>query len=161
MFRRSNSAQPNAQGTATVQVGAMSKRRLPQISASISRRVRRGAIIQDRYDALDPQISERNFVEFRDDLRDHSGYDLPDHSGYDDEVKAREIDPELRRALQANKRNALTEVERVVLELRIEVGAPYAVIAERAGLSGPSQARKIVERALRKMRKRLSRFRKG
>jgi DNA-directed RNA polymerase specialized sigma subunit len=144
----------NAQGTATAQVGAMSKRRLPQISAdTISRRARRGDIIQDRYDALDPQISERNFVEFRDDLRDHSGYD--------DEVKAREIDPGLRRALQANKRNALTEVERVVLELRIQVGATYAVVAERAGLSGPSQARKIVERALRKMRKRLSKFRKG
>jgi DNA-directed RNA polymerase specialized sigma subunit len=140
----------------------MNKRRLPQISAdTISRRARRGDIIQDRYDAFDPQIPERNFVEFRDDLRDHSGYDLRDHSGYDDEVKAREIDPELRRALQANKRNALTEVERVVLELRFQVGATYAVIAERAKLSGPSQARKIGERALRKMRKRLSRFRKG
>jgi len=139
----------------------MNKRRLPQISAdTISRRARRGEIIQDRYDAFDPQIPERNFVEFRDDLRDHSGYDLRDHSGYDDE-EASEIDPELRRALQANKRNALTEVERVVLELRFQVGATYAVIAERARLSGPSQARKIVERALRKMRKRLSRFRKG
>jgi hypothetical protein len=38
----------------------------------------------------------------------------------DDEVNARERDAELLEALQANMRNALTEEERLVVDLRIQ-----------------------------------------
>ena len=110
----------------------------------------------DFYDGLDPQIPQRNFVEFRDGLRDHSDRDDEAIEARDDEVNARERDAELLDALQANMRNALTEEERLVVDLRIQMRATYAAIAARVGLSGPSQARKIEQRALQKMRKRLS-----
>jgi RNA polymerase sigma factor (sigma-70 family) len=139
-----------AQGPATAQVGAMSKRR----------RLNETHPDNDFYDGLDPQIPQRNFVEFSDGLRDHSDRDDEAIEARDDEVNARERDAELLDALQANMRNALTEEERLVVDLRIQMRATYAAVAARVGLSGPSQARKIEQRALQKMRKRLSRFHK-
>jgi hypothetical protein len=57
--------------------------------------------------------------------------------------------------------DVLTRQERFVLIRRQIVGDTYADIADLSWprLSGPSQARKIEQRALRKMKERLSKFR--
>jgi hypothetical protein len=105
-------------------------------------------------DRLDPQIPERCFVALCEGL--HGQIDSCN------EVEAPEPDQsEMMAALGAILNNVLTRQEKRVLIQRILLGNTYAEIAEMCWprLSGPSQARKIEHRALRKLRARLSRFR--
>jgi DNA-directed RNA polymerase sigma subunit (sigma70/sigma32) len=96
---------------------------------------------------------------------DAVGGDVEDPSNrsyLDDEVEAPERDlSDLIAAMQDIFNNVLTKQEQRVLIQRL-LGDTYATIAGlcRPRLSGPSQARKIEQRAMRKLRERLSRFRK-
>jgi hypothetical protein len=115
---------------------------------------RRRDYLNDRFDGCDPQIPENCFVPFRDDR--------PDDSDCRDDEGARELDRnELLAAVGTAIANVLSGQERHVLIQRLLGGDTYADIARTAWprLSGPSQARKIERRALRKLRGRLSRFR--
>jgi hypothetical protein len=109
----------------------------------------------DRFDSSDPQIPDRCFVSYCDDV-----HGQPD---FDKEVEAPEPDhKELLTAMGTMVHNVLSRQERYVLLQRL-IGDTYATIAEESWprLSGPSQARKIEQRALRKLRERLSKFRNG
>jgi hypothetical protein len=108
----------------------------------------------DRADGADPQISERLFVSFCDEA--HSNSDSSD------EVESSKPDrSKLMAAMETIFGDVLTRQERFVLIRRQIVGDTYADIADLSWprLSGPSQARKIEQRALRKMKERLSKFR--
>jgi hypothetical protein len=108
----------------------------------------------DRFDDIDPQIPARCFVSFCEEL--HGQIDSCN------EVEAPEPDQsEMMAAIGAIINNVLSRQERFVLIQRNLLGDTYAEIAKMCWprLSGPSQARKIEHRALRKMRARLSRFR--
>jgi DNA-directed RNA polymerase specialized sigma24 family protein len=79
-----------------------------------------------------------------------------------EDAEADEPERDLSEAVAAMKRvysNVLTNEEQIVFALR-QIEVPYATIAKECRLSGPSQARKIEQRALRKMRERLSKYRK-
>jgi len=92
---------------------------------------------------------------------DAAGGDVVDRSSYpNDEIE----EPDLTAAIRALRKAAvsvLTLQEETVLFLRIH-NATYADVADMCDppLSGPSQARKIEQRAMRKLGERLSRFSK-
>jgi hypothetical protein len=93
---------------------------------------------------------------------DAAGGDVEDPSSYlDDEIEGRERNlSDATAALRDVINNALTKQERRVLIQRL-IGDTYATIAAecRPRLSSASQARKIEQRAMRKLQQRLSRFR--
>jgi hypothetical protein len=94
---------------------------------------------------------------------DAAGGDVKDPGNPDDELGSQEPDRAAAiAALGENFDNVLTKQERFVLTQRLVMGDTYATIAETSWprLSGPSQAKKIEQRAIRKMGERLSRFRK-
>ena len=108
---------------------------------------------QDREDGRDPRIAERYFVSLCDEIPE------PEPS---DEVDTPEPDQSaLWAKINAIIDDVLTKQERFVL-LHRQIGRTYADIADlaRPRISSPSQARKIEQRALRKMRVRLQKFRK-
>jgi hypothetical protein len=92
---------------------------------------------------------------------DAAGGNVEDPSSYPNtDVEAPDLSDAIRSMNDAIN-EVLTEQERHVIVQRLG-GDTYADIAEwcEPPLSGPSQARKIEQRALRKLRERLSAFRK-
>jgi DNA-directed RNA polymerase specialized sigma24 family protein len=78
--------------------------------------------------------------------------------------EAEKPEPDLNEAITALERvygNVLTKEEQQVIRLRTLFEHTYAAVAKmcRPQISGPSQVKKIEQRALRKMRERLSKFR--